>query len=45
MVISDSYLDLGETLRIQTPADTLSKLLPLLPLVGITRVANVTGLR
>jgi ribosomal protein S12 methylthiotransferase accessory factor len=32
------------THRIRSPAETLARLRPLLPLLGITRVANLTGL-
>jgi ribosomal protein S12 methylthiotransferase accessory factor len=35
---------LNATHRTQDPADTVERLLPLLPRFGITRVANVTGL-
>ena len=37
-------LDLGGTFRARNAASTLAWLRPLLPLFGITRVANVTGL-
>ncbi len=36
--------DLGGTLRTCAASETLAVLLPLLPTVGITRIANVTGL-
>src|SRR5258706_3900116 len=34
----------GETHRTVSPEDTITRLNPYLPLMGITRVANVTGL-
>jgi ribosomal protein S12 methylthiotransferase accessory factor len=36
--------DLGGTLRACDPAETLTRVRPLLPALGITRVADVTGL-
>ena len=40
----ESYLNLGGTFRSETSANTIEKLKPLLQPLGITRVANVTGL-
>ena len=40
----ESYLNLGGTLRSETSANTIERLKRLLPSLGITRVANVTGL-
>ena len=37
-------LDLGGTFRAAEPAETLARVRPILPKVGITRVADVTGL-
>jgi YcaO-like protein with predicted kinase domain len=37
-------LDLGGTLRARTPEETLAFIRPLLPALGITRIARVTGL-
>jgi len=37
-------LDLGGTFRACDPAETFARLRPILPKVGITRVADVTGL-
>src|SRR5215475_8652615 len=39
-----SKRDLGGTVRVREPEDTLAWVRPLLPALGITRVANVTGL-
>lgn len=39
-----TYHDLGGTFRSSTTTETLARLEPLLPKLGITRVANVTGL-
>ncbi len=39
-----NYLNIGGTIRSQTAEETLNTLKPLLASVGITRVANVTGL-
>jgi YcaO-like protein with predicted kinase domain len=41
---SERLLDLGGTLRVLNPTDTLARLNPLLRELGITRVGNVTGL-
>lgn len=38
------YYDLGGTLRYKKPKETLDWLTPLLPKLGITRIANITGL-
>ena len=38
------YLHLGSTIRGESPASTLAKLQWVMPAMGITRVANVTGL-
>lgn len=40
----ESYLNLGGTFRSENCDTTIAKLKPLLPSLGITRVANVTGL-
>jgi ribosomal protein S12 methylthiotransferase accessory factor len=40
----DRHQNLGGTIRALTPEATLKKLQPLLPTLGITRVANITGL-
>lgn len=40
----ESYLNLGGTFRSVTSANTIARLKPLLRSLGITRVANVTGL-
>ena len=39
-----TLMDLGGTLRTAKPQDTLLKMLPLAKKIGITRLANVTGL-
>lgn len=43
-MLKESYLDLGGTIRSQSANTTLDWLKPLLKKMGITRVANVTGL-
>lgn len=40
----NGYLKLNGTHRAQLPSETLAKLSPLLKKIGITRVANITGL-
>ena len=41
---SAKAIDLGGTVRDATPSCTLQRVLPILNTVGITRVANITGL-
>lgn len=43
-MLEESYLDLGGTIRSQSVNTTLDWLKPLLKKMGITRVANITGL-
>jgi len=52
-ILSDYFPDLGEvalkrfatgTHRLVSPAETVARVRPFLPVMGITRVANVTGL-
>ncbi len=43
-LIENHYLHLGSTIRNELPANTLAKLQPIAQAIGITRVANVTGL-
>ncbi len=41
---SNNYIDLGGTIRAFTPKQTLDRIKPILKHIGITRLANVTGL-
>lgn len=41
---NDHYLNLGSTIRACVPDMTLKKLKPILNKIGVTRIANVTGL-
>jgi len=43
-MLEESYLDLGGTIRSQSVNTTLDWLKPLLKKIGVTRVANITGL-
>lgn len=42
--MADPYLDLGGTIRARAPAETLARIQPLFERVGLTRIADVTGL-